>query len=204
MAQSYFRLVLEDEAYNTLSRLAEKYCGNLSRHRMLQVRHGVMSDILHDLVHYALNDENCLDDIATPDETSEYAAPDETAANAAPPGLNDIIDLARKLPSGLDDPMALSKLIAEREELRAALDRGDALGALTEATDAVYYAAKYLYQVATEVGVLMDMDYAVTIDDLIRMTYAKYELRARPGNPKDDGAERIAVLQALHNEPELT
>jgi len=202
MAQSYFRLVLEDEAYNTLSRLAEKYCGNLLRHRMLQVRHGVMSDILHDLVHYALNDENCLDDIATPDETADDAAPDETSANAAPPGLNDIVDLARELPSGFDGPMAFSKLIVEREEFHAALSIGDALGALTEATDVVYYVAKYLHQVATEVSVLMA--YAVTIDDLIRMTRAKYELRARPGNPEDDGAERIAVLKALHNEPELT
>lgn len=202
MAQSYFRLVLEDEAYNTLSRLAEKHCGNLPRHMIWQIKRGVMSDLLHIIVHYALNDENCLDDIATPDETADDAAPDETSANAAPPGLNDIVDLARELPSGLDDPMAFSKLIVEREEFHAALSIGDALGALTEATDAVYYAAKYLHQVATDVSALMEYD--VTIDDLIRMTCAKYELRARPGNPKDDSAERIAVLKALHNEPELT
>ncbi len=202
MTQSWFRVALDDEATDNLSRMAEKYCGNLPRHRMLQIKRGVMSDILHKLVNYTLSDENCLDDIAeqpAPPATIEPPAP---TAPPAPPGLNDIIDLARKLPSGLDDPMALSKLIAEREEFRAALSVGDALGALAEATDAVYYAAKYLYQVAMEVGAVMD--YAVTIDDLIRMTYAKYELRARPGNPKDDGAERIAVLTALHNEPALT
>ena len=99
------------------------------RHRIWQIKRGVMSDLLHIIVHFALNDENCLENVA-PDETSEYAAPDETAddatpdetaANAAPHGLNDIIDLARKLPSGLDDPMAFSKLIVEREELRATL-----------------------------------------------------------------------------------
>lgn len=96
MTQSWFRVALDDEATDNLSRLAEKYCGNLPRHRMLQIKRGVMSDLLHIIVHFALNDENCLENVA-PDETSEYAAPDETAANAAPPGLNDIIDLARKL-----------------------------------------------------------------------------------------------------------
>ena len=42
-----------------------------------------------------------------------------------------------------------------------------------------------MYWVAYQLG--------VTIPDLVALAEAKYALRARPGNPKDDGAERTAV-----------
>jgi len=96
-----------------------------------------------------------------------------------------ILEYAAQLPSGVLDPKAADKLVAEREELVAALSEGDYEGALTEGADAAYYAAKHLHWVAHQLG--------VTIPDLVALAEAKYALRARPGNPKDDGAERTAV-----------
>lgn len=105
------------------------------------------------------------------------------------PSLDDILALAAKLPSGLYDPKAADKLLAEREELLEALAEGDTVGAMTEAADAGYYAAKYLNWVGMQLG--------LSIGEVLLLTVAKYGLRAVPGNPKDDEAERKAILDAL-------
>lgn len=100
--------------------------------------------------------------------------------------LNEILSLAAQLPSGLNDPAAADKLLAERDELIQALRTDDYAGALTEAADAAYYAAKHLDWVARQLG--------LSVDDVLRLALAKYSLRAQPGNPKDDAAERAACL----------
>lgn len=103
--------------------------------------------------------------------------------------VNDILALAFLLPSGLDDPCAAEKMLAEQQELLDALAAHDYEGALTEAADAVYYACKHLDWVARR----LDLDLA----DLFRLAQAKYRLRARPGNPKDDAAERAACAAVV-------
>jgi phosphoribosyl-ATP pyrophosphohydrolase len=100
-----------------------------------------------------------------------------------------ILEYAARLPSGVLDANAADKLLAEREELVAALWDGDREGALTEGADAAYYAAKHLHWVAHQLG--------VTIPDLFALAEAKYALRAQPGNPKDDVAERAAVCAEM-------
>lgn len=103
--------------------------------------------------------------------------------------IQDIISLAAHLPSGLNDPKAADKLLAERDELLEAIANGDHIGALTEAADAAYYAAKHLDYVA---GLLN-----ISVDDVLNVARAKYELRAQPGNIKDDEKERLAVQAAI-------
>lgn len=102
----------------------------------------------------------------------------------AVPDLSQVLDLAARLPTGLDDAMAASKLLQERDELMASLLGEDYVGALTEGADAAYYAAKHLDWVARRLD--------LSLDDLVRLAIAKYSLRARPGNPKDPAAERAA------------
>ena len=103
--------------------------------------------------------------------------------------IQDLIALAERLPSGAVDPKSLDKLNAEFEELVEALEAEDEIGALTEAADAAYYAAKYLNFVAHILS--------ITVSDVMALGYAKYSLRAAPGNPKNDDAEREAVEKVL-------
>lgn len=105
--------------------------------------------------------------------------------------ISDIINLAAKLPSGLNDPRSAEKLLAERDELMDALHDGDYIGALTEGADAVYYAAKHLDLVAGLLG--------ISLDALMAVAEAKYSLRAQPGNPKSDAAERLACVAAARS-----
>ena len=100
--------------------------------------------------------------------------------------ISDIINLAAKLPSGLNDHRSAEKLVAERDELIDSLEAGDYNGALTEGADAVYYMAKYLDWVAGLLG--------ISLDTLLAVAEAKYRLRAQPGNPKNDAAERAACV----------
>lgn len=111
------------------------------------------------------------------------------------PSLDDILGLAAQLPSGLDDAAAVQKLLAERDKLLIALTGGDMVGALTELADAGYYAAKYLDWAARRVSEKLGR--FVSVEDVMRLTAAKYQLRASEGNPKDDAAERAACLEAL-------
>ena len=103
--------------------------------------------------------------------------------------LEDILLLADKLPSGAYDEAALSKLIAECDEFDTAMADDDIVGAYTELADVVYYSAKLINTLAEQAG--------VTMYDALRFAAAKYALRAEPGNPKNDEAERAAVLASL-------
>lgn len=100
--------------------------------------------------------------------------------------INEILELARKLPSGLNDPEAAEKLLREKTELVEAMENGDTAGALTEVADAGYYAIKHLDWVAKQ----MDL----SIEDILILMITKYKLRARSNNPKDDKAERAACM----------
>jgi phosphoribosyl-ATP pyrophosphohydrolase len=106
-----------------------------------------------------------------------------------PEVFDKILEYAAELPSGVLDPKAADKLVAERDELVDALSAGDYEGALTEGADAAYYVAKHLHFVAHRLG--------VSIADLVALAEAKYALRAQPGNPKDDAAERAACVGVL-------
>ena len=103
--------------------------------------------------------------------------------------IDKILALAARLPSGLPDPKAADKLIRERDEFRQAMAAGDTIGALTELADRVYYACKEIHTAASESGLTVEQAFAVCI--------AKYELRARPGNPKSDAEEREAIRKLL-------
>lgn len=117
--------------------------------------------------------------------------------------IESITSYAAKLLTGLDDPRALEKYQREREELFEYLTRKDILGAYLEAGDCAYYAIKaernklidparrdqLIEEAAWEVG--------LTVDQVLAVCEAKYRLRARPGNPKDDAAERVAVRGVL-------
>jgi hypothetical protein len=112
-----------------------------------------------------------------------------------PPDLITVLRLAAQLPSGLDDARAAEKLVAERDELLAALAEGDVAGALTEIADGGYYVAKHLDWAARRLGEVLGRP--ASIEEVLRLTIAKYTLRAAPGNPKDDEAERAACLTAV-------
>lgn len=99
-----------------------------------------------------------------------------------------LIELSRQLPTGARDLRAPEKLAREWEELEQALST-DRIEALTELADVVYYAAKAVYTAATLCGVTVEAAFAAAL--------AKYERRARPGNPKDFEAERAAVVEAV-------
>lgn len=103
--------------------------------------------------------------------------------------ISTILGLAARLPSGLNDPKAADKLLAERQELVEALAAGDKIAAALEGADAVYYAAKHLDWCARQLG--------LSIETLFALAEAKYGLRAQPGNPKDDAAEREAAMIVL-------
>jgi len=98
--------------------------------------------------------------------------------------INRLVELLPFMLSGAYDPWAAEKLLAERGEFLAALGEDDIIGALTEAADAGYCAVKHLAYVATVLG--------VSVETILDLAFAKYALRARPGNPKDDKDERSA------------
>ncbi len=103
--------------------------------------------------------------------------------------VESLLYLAEKLPSGVNDPQAPAKLLAEMQELEAALAAEDHDGVLTEVADVVYYAAKCIALAADMAGISTVEAFAVA--------RAKYSLRAAPGNPKDDAAERAACRAAI-------
>lgn len=104
--------------------------------------------------------------------------------------IESILDLAGKLPSGRIDSQAPNKLLGEIEELEEALAENDIDGALTEIADVVYYAAKVIALASDLAGIARTEAFAVA--------QAKYRLRARDGNPKDDAAERAACREVIH------
>jgi len=103
--------------------------------------------------------------------------------------IEKLLSIAAMLPSGLNDPKSAQKLMDERIELLDAIGEGDYIGALTEGADAAYYAVKYLDWVAHQLE--------VSIDQLFDAAIAKYALRSKPGNHKNDVAERDVVHSAV-------
>jgi hypothetical protein len=114
-----------------------------------------------------------------------------------------IIALASKLPAGLNDQRAPEKFNREFAELQDELRKGDRLGALLECADCLYYATKAQYNglmSAAEAEARMSEIYKIsnfTSNQVEAAALAKYSLRARPGNPKDDRAERAAVTHLI-------
>ena len=104
--------------------------------------------------------------------------------------IESILALAEKLPSGLPDAQAPAKLLAEMKELAEAIEAEDHDGALTEVADVVYYAVKTIALAADLASIARTEAFAVAL--------AKYSLRAAPGNPKNDAAERAACREAIH------
>lgn len=155
--------------------------------------------------------------VAADDETWAYLqlAPDDVAlvgqggwwlVSLSPYGR--LLALAALLPTGLKDCQAGKKYAAEWKELKAALARGDQVGAVLEAADCAYYVVKAwfngylteserehrLHDVARE---LYGKSLNYSPDDILRAAIVKYDLRAGPDNTKDDRAERWAIAQTF-------
>lgn len=117
------------------------------------------------------------------------------------------IKLAQRLPTGLVDPRAEEKFERELVELQAAIADDDKIGALLEAGDCIYYACK-IYGNSKEEALdlenalgrcqrVSDLLPQVAVQQLVIVGLIKYNLRARPGNPKNDVEERAAVARLL-------
>lgn len=106
--------------------------------------------------------------------------------------VESILNLAEKLPTGIIDPEAPAKLLAEMQELAEAIEAKDLDGVLAEVADVVYYAAKSMHLAAAMPG--------ISTADAFAVARAKYSLRAAPGNPKNDAAERAACRAAIWGE----
>lgn len=118
--------------------------------------------------------------------------------------FDNLIWLAGQVPgAGLNDVKALDKFNAESQELEECLANGDELGAILEAGDCAYYAAK-----AWQAG-LIDFDKAIKmasaeayrvglpLGKVVLVAEAKYTLRTR--QKKNDTAEREAALKVLED-----
>jgi hypothetical protein len=97
----------------------------------------------------------------------------------------------------------MQKFGAELAELEEECRNGDRIGALLEAADCLYYATKALYNgqiTGNGFHARMSVVYRVsgfTAAQVEAAAKAKYSLRARPGNPKNDAAERAAVAHLI-------
>ena len=114
--------------------------------------------------------------------------------------LDDILLLADRMPSGRNDQRAMAKFMVEVSEFWSAVDRGDLVGALTEIADLVYYYAKMspFHRQQAEHDLFSALQkLGCDLDQGVKLAYAKYSLRARPGNPKNDSEERKACLCAI-------
>lgn len=107
--------------------------------------------------------------------------------------ISQILALAAKLRTGLNDSQAPEKLLAEKYELIAEIEAGNSIAALTEGADIAYFAVKSMEWAATQCG--------IDIDTLLRLAIAKYSRRAGPGNPKDKEAEAAACVRVLEETP---
>jgi hypothetical protein len=115
--------------------------------------------------------------------------------------INLVQRLAPQMRTGLIDPASMEKLHAESDELTAALDAGDQIGALMEAADCCYYAGKaYWNSLLWLDGTMEQINHAVyvsrwTLPLVILALETKYECRIAHG--KDDAGERAAVEAAI-------
>lgn len=112
----------------------------------------------------------------------------------------DILSLADQLEAGRRDPKATEKFAAEMREFEDEIRAGKREDAATELADLVYYWCKMntiqrmmhhsqLTRACRALG--------VSSETAFRLCEAKYELRARPGNPKDKDAEREACAKLI-------
>jgi phosphoribosyl-ATP pyrophosphohydrolase len=101
--------------------------------------------------------------------------------------IEQILEMADILPSGLNDAKAADKLLVERDEYLQARQHGDEIDMMLEVADNGYYAIKHLDWVARQ----LDM----SIEDVLEMVIVKYSLRAQPSNPKDAFVERLVMEQ---------
>jgi len=114
------------------------------------------------------------------------------------PLISEILSLSAQLPTGLTDAKALEKYHREKEELHEAMAE-----ALLEAADCAYYAIKAWHnglvdEAQREAMIKAAADtVGVTPWLVMKAAIAKYTLRARPGNPKDKVAERMAASELL-------
>lgn len=114
-----------------------------------------------------------------------------------------VIRLANKLPAGLNDPDAQQKYHRESVEFYQACQNDGPEAQALELADRVYYLIKMLVNDQVELARLLPLVDAAAMElDVDRFTafdlcIAKYTLRAEPGNPKDDEAERMAVSEIL-------
>lgn len=105
--------------------------------------------------------------------------------------MEEILALADALPAGRIDKNSLIKLCQEWGELDEMLASYDQAGAYLELADVAYYAIKLIALGANRASTVFGV--TVTPEDVLGMAVAKYTLRAAPGNPKDDAAERRAI-----------
>jgi len=78
------------------------------------------------------------------DEAEREACERAVSSTEAVLTMQQIVELAAMLPSGLQDAKAVQKLEREYQELVDAIEVEDRIGALTELADVVYYGAKVL------------------------------------------------------------
>ena len=125
--------------------------------------------------------------------------------------ISEIVLLAHKLPTGITDPKAREKFYEEIDELSDAIRQGDYLGAVMEAADCAYYAVKkhVNYQISPtgRDALIRTVSRLVSLPDsavLLDCVIAKMSLRAAPGNPKNDVAERAAVAKVLEKKQNIS
>lgn len=107
--------------------------------------------------------------------------------------IESILKLSDALPSGRVDKNSLVKLCREWAELEEMVSVRDRPGAYLELADVTYYVCKVLSLACAMASDAFGV--TVTPDDAFDMAVAKYMLRAAPGNPKDDAAERRAIAR---------
>jgi len=106
-----------------------------------------------------------------------------------------LLRLTTKLPTGLRDAQTVHKLNREYDEVVECLIAGDMAGALLEAADCYYYWQKSLanLRLPWRTWRMVKRKAPFTMGQIRAAAVAKYSLRARPGNPKNDAEERTAV-----------
>jgi hypothetical protein len=110
--------------------------------------------------------------------------------------IDKIIELSKELKfSPSPDPKSLGKLGKEVEEFEEALNDNDLLGSALELADTIYYDIKHIYYNVSRFN--KKFNKRITTKTALTLCIAKYSLRARKGNPKDDKAERQEIKNIL-------
>lgn len=116
--------------------------------------------------------------------------------------IETILRLADRLPTGRHDPKAAEKFAAEMREFEDEIRAGKREDAATEMADLVYYWCKMSTRqrlLHLTARLRAERALGVSSETAFRLCEAKYELRARPGNPKDKDLERRRCARILQN-----